>query len=132
MHLILATEAEKGARDALNYEAWGMLLTRDQYGAREVRLRAHPWSQDAFMSWLLVADDGDVLSSCETYRMESFVGGSAGTTWGVASVFTERRLRGKGYASRMMALLVDRVRVLDANAHAIVLYSDVGTSMYER
>jgi GNAT superfamily N-acetyltransferase len=130
--LILATEEQKCARDALNYEAWGMLLSREQYGAREVRLRAHPWSQSALMSWLLLGDDGDVLSSCETYRMESFVGASAGTTWGVASVFTERRLRGKGYASRMMALLVERVRELDPKGHAIVLYSDVGTAMYER
>jgi GNAT superfamily N-acetyltransferase len=130
--LKLATEEQKRARDALNYEAWGMLLTREQYGAREERLRAHAWSRDALTSWLLVDHDGQVLSSCEAYRMESFVQGSAGTTWGVASVFTERRLRGKGYASRMMALLVERLRELDPKAHAIVLYSDVGTAMYER
>jgi hypothetical protein len=50
----------------------------------------------------------------------------------VASVFTERALRGRGYASRMMTLLEERLRERDPKAHAVVLYSDVGPSMYER
>ncbi len=132
MRLVEATDEQKRARDAVNYEAWGTLLTPAQYGAREERLRAHPWSREALTSWLLVGDDGAVLASCEAYRMESFVGGSKGTTWSVASVFTERKLRGKGYASRMMSLLVERVREIDPPAHAVVLYSDVGTAIYER
>ncbi len=132
MRLIEASEEEKRARDALNYEAWGTLLTREQYASRETRLRAHAWSRQALRSWILVGDDGEVLASCETYRMRSYARGALGWTWAVASVFTERRLRGLGHASRMMTLLGERIRELDPNAHAVVLYSDVGSRMYER
>ncbi len=132
MRLVEANEEEKRERDALNYEAWGTLLTREQYASRETRLRAHAWSRQALRSWILVGDDGEVLASCETYRMRSYARGALGWTWAVASVFTERRLRGLGHASRMMTLLGERIRELDSNAHAVVLYSDVGSRMYER
>jgi hypothetical protein len=132
VRLVLATEDQKRSRDAVNYESWGTLLTRQQYGMREERLRAHPWSQEGLLSWLLLSDDGEALASCETYRTDSFLHGSRGTSWSVASVFTERKLRGKGHASRMMALLVARLREMDSEAHAIILYSDVGTAIYER
>jgi hypothetical protein len=82
-------------------------------------------------TWLLL--DGDVvLASCETYRMRSFLSGEPSATWSVASVFVERALRGRGYASELMRRLETRVRELDPSAHALALYSDVGTPIYER
>jgi GNAT superfamily N-acetyltransferase len=132
VRLVLATEEQRRLRDAVNYEAWGTLLTPSQYAAREERLRAHPWSREALASWILEGENGEPLASCETYRMESFAKGSSGTAYSVASVYTEPRLRGKRYASRMMELLVRRIPEMDARAHAVVLYSDVGTEIYER
>jgi hypothetical protein len=109
-----------------------MLLTPEAYGVREARLRAHAWSRRVMRSWLLVGDGSDVLASCETYRRKSLASGGEGSTWAVASVFTERALRCRGHASRMMSLLEEQVRQLDPSAHALVLYSDVGAPMYER
>ncbi len=132
MQLVLATEEQRRARDALNFEAWGTLLTSAQYAAREQQLRAHRWSREALDSWILESESGQPLASCETYRTDSFVNGSRGTTWSVASVYTEPKLRGKGFATCMMELLVHRISDIDPRAHAIVLYSDVGTAIYER
>jgi hypothetical protein len=132
MQLIEANDDQKRARDALNYDAWGMLLTGAEYAAREARLRAHAWSKGALRSWILLGQRDEPLASCETYQMRSYAHGAVGWTWAVASVFTERRLRGQGHASVMMKLLGKRLRELDSGAHAVVLYSDVGASMYER
>src|SRR2546429_2590439 len=100
MRLVQADEAERLALDRLTYQAWGTRLDPAQYLEREARLRAHPWSQQALTSWLLLSDGGELLSSCETYRMDSFAAGAPGATFGVASVFTEPRLRGHGHGSQ--------------------------------
>ena len=55
-------------------------------------------------TWLYV-DEGQVLSSCETFRMDSFLDGVRGSSFGVASVYTEPALRGRGYAGEMMQVL---------------------------
>ena len=131
MRIVEATDAQKRERDALTHQAWGAMLSPEQYGQREAQLRAHVWPRTSMRTWLLV--DGDaVLSSCETYRMRSVLQGAASSTYAVASVFTEKSLRGHGYASQLMNLLEARLRELDPAAHAIVLYSDVGAPIYER
>lgn len=129
MELVAATDDDKRARDRLTYAAWGERLDPAQYLEREARLRAHPWAQAAMTTWLLRGDDGAALASCETFRMTSFVDGARGETWAVASVFTEPALRGRGYASRMLALLDERARA--AGAQASTLFSDVGARLYE-
>ena len=130
MRIVEATEAQKRERDRLTFEAWGTLLEPTGYATREARLRAHAWPRAVMKTWLLC--DGDaVLASCETYRMRSFLRGAPSSTWSVASVFTERALRGRGYATQLMKLLEDRVRELDPTAHALALYSDVGAPIYE-
>jgi GNAT superfamily N-acetyltransferase len=131
VRIVEATEHQRQGRDRLTHDAWGAMLTPEQYMQREARLRAHAWSRAALTTWLLV-DGETVLASCESYRMRSTVRGEVGTTYAVASVFTEKALRGRGYASELMKLLEARVRELDRTAHAIVLYSDVGAPIYER
>lgn len=84
-------------------------------------------------SWHLVDALGQVLSSCESFRMASVVDGApAGPAFGIASVFTEARLRGRGHAEQMMRLLEEALRELEPNAEAIHLYSDVGERLYAR
>jgi hypothetical protein len=70
-------------------------------------------------TWLYV-DGGRVLSSCETFRMDSFCDGVRGASFGVASVYTESALRGRGYAGEMMRRLP-----LEGFLSG-VLFSDVG------
>jgi hypothetical protein len=121
MELRLASDGEKRARDRLTHEAWGQRLSVDDFVAREERLRAHPWAKDGMRSWLLV-DGEQILASCESFEMVSWLDGKVGRTFGVASVFTEQALRGRGHAARMMELLVGAV----GPHHAGLLFSDVG------
>lgn len=137
MKLLLASEDQKRERDRATFAAWGTLLTPEQYLAREQRLRGHPWARETLRTWLLCADDGAVLSSCETFRMDAFLGPEAGArpdgnAYAVASVYTEPHLRGRGHASRLLELLHPRLRAEDPRALAAVLYSDVGAPIYER
>lgn len=132
--LILATEQEKLDRDRLTHESWGKGLTAEGYLERESRLREHPWSRDGMASWVFKDDRGAILASCETFRMESFLPGAseAGRSYGIASVFTEHHLRGRGHASRMMSLVHEQVLERDPEAHACILFSDVGPALYNR
>jgi predicted N-acetyltransferase YhbS len=129
MELVEATEAQRRVRNELSWVEWGKGLTVPQFVAREEHLCAHPWARRTMTSWLLV-DGGEVLSSCETYRMPAALDGAPGEAWAVASVFTEERLRGRRHASQMMELVVARARA--AGALASTLFSDVGPALYER
>ncbi len=130
--LVRATDEEKRARDVLAHSAWGERLTVEGFVAREARLRAHPWARANMTTWLWREDDGRVLSSCETFRMSSWLRGAPGDSFGVASVFTEPALRGQGYAAQMMRALVAALRREEPRAHASILFSDVGEALYER
>jgi hypothetical protein len=89
------------------------------------------------LTWLWCAAEGEVLSSCETFRMDSLWQADAmrgfgkGHTYGVASVFTEPALRGQGHARAMMQALGERLLTEDPLVHASTLFSDVGTALYE-
>ncbi|HEY0840349.1 MAG TPA: GNAT family N-acetyltransferase [Vulgatibacter sp.] len=128
--IVRADDAEKRARDALTHQAWGQRLDLAQFEAREIRLRGHPWSRDAMETWLLVGEGGGVLASCETFRVSSRAAGAPGSTWAIASVFTEPALRGKGYAREMIEQVVDELHRHDASAQGVILFSEVGPTLY--
>jgi predicted N-acetyltransferase YhbS len=132
MRLALATDNEKRQRDRLTYVAWGDHLGQGDFALREERLRAHPWAREAMSTWILFEDRDQPVASCETFRMHSVLRGARGACHGVASVFVEERLRGRGYALRMMQLLCPELQARDPEAHAAILFSDVGASLYER
>ena len=136
MHLVAATDEQKVQRDALTYSAWGRLLTPEGYATREQLLRAHPWARSDMRTWLLRGEDGAVLASCETFRTGSFLRTAEGSlvpgdSFAIASVFTEERLRGHGYATRLMDLLAAELE-RQPRAHAALLFSDVGPRLYAR
>ncbi|PTL84040.1 GNAT family N-acetyltransferase [Vitiosangium sp. GDMCC 1.1324] len=137
MRLVAATtEEQKTQRDVLSYSEWGKLLTLEGYVSREQRLRAHPWARANMHTWLLCEEDGAVLASCETFRTDSFLRSQNGAllpgdSFSIASVFTEERLRGHGYATRLMDMLAARLEH-EPRAHASLLFSDVGPRIYAR
>ncbi|MGO9063531.1 MAG: N-acetyltransferase [Myxococcaceae bacterium] len=135
VQLVLATEAEKQARDFLTAEAWGAGLSAQAYLRREQRLRAVAVPRLDMRCWLLVDGHRRVLSSCETFTFPSILRSEAGERWGrsfgVASVFTEGALRGRGHATRALDLLCQELG-REAAAHSVVLYSDVGAAQYAR
>ncbi len=133
--LVLATEAEKEARDLLTAQAWGGGLTTEAYQRREKCLRALAVPRLDMRTWLLVDASRRVLSSCETLSFPSLLltdaGRSRGHTYGVASVFTEGPLRGQGHATRVLDRVCETL-AREPAAHAVVLYSDVGAAQYSR
>jgi GNAT superfamily N-acetyltransferase len=137
MRLVLANEAQKAERDTVTYSAWGPPLSVEGYAEREQRLRAHRWPRAELKTWLLCAEDGAVLASCEAYRMDSFLRDPDGVlvpgdSFGIASVFTEERLRGRGYATRLMDLLARELERASPRAQSALLFSDVGAPLYRR
>jgi ribosomal protein S18 acetylase RimI-like enzyme len=126
--LRLAEEAEKEERDRLCHAAWGAWLDVEGFVAREKRLRASAFSR-GMRSWLYEVD-GRVVASCETYAMQSAVRGRRGRSEGVASVYVEPPLRGRGHASAMMTGLVARLSA--EPCQAMLLFSEVGPALYER
>ncbi len=128
MRLLEATLSEKVARDALTATAWGRQLSTQQFLAREAALRSHPFAKTSMRTWLWAADS--ILSSCETFEVAATRGATSGRAFIVASVFTEPALRGRGHAVAMLNALALRLSTPDALA--MVLFSEVGPSLYER
>ena len=128
MRLLEATFAEKVGRDALTASAWGRQLTTEQFLAREAALRSHPFAKASMRTWLWCAES--ILCSCETFEVAATRGATSGRAFIVASVFTEPALRGKGHAVAMLNALVERLSTPDALA--VVLFSEVGPTIYER
>ena len=113
----------------LTASVWGNRLTVDQYLERERALAAAAFAARGLRTWLFEDGAGEVLASCETYRMASELDGVRGETHGFASVFVEPRLRGHGYARSMIERVTAVLRA--EGAQAAHLFSEVGTSIYE-
>jgi GNAT superfamily N-acetyltransferase len=126
MRLVQASEPQKVARDVLTAQTWAGPLSTERFLERERALRTHPWAQ-RMTTWLWCAENGDVLSSCETFVSEAH-GGLAAT---IASVFTEPKLRGRGHAEAMLRELINVYRVR-GDVLALTLFSEIGPKLYER
>ena len=123
---------DANTRDLATFEAWGGPLPLEFYLAAVGRLRRHAWSRDHADVWLLRSDQGDVLSSCEAYRMASRIQSGAGHAYAVGNVYTEPALRGRGYATELLGMLALQVTREDPAAQALILFSDVALKTYEK
>ena len=134
MILTEATPEMSRARDRDTYGAWGGPLPMAAYLQFEWRLRNHAWARATRALWLLCADDGEVLTSCETYRMPSLRsdGPVTGHSYGVASVYTEPHKRRRGYVTELLTRLAGHLASLDPAAQAMFLFSDVAPGVYQR
>ena len=74
--------------------------------------------------------DGSTLSaSCKRYERDIRVGERTLKAVGIGAVFTPSELRGRGYASAMLASLMDREHA--AGIDALYLFSDIAPAFYE-
>ena len=117
------------ARDTLNHAVWGAGLSLQQFLAREATLWQHPFSQRGLRLWLL-RDGPDVLASCETYAVRCQCAGRSGVAHGVASVFVEERLRGRGHASALLRGVNEQLQ--REGALCTYLMSEVEPTIYAR
>jgi len=131
MILVEATPEMSRDRDRATHQAWGGPVPLAEYQALEARLRGHPWPRACHTLWLLRGDGGEVLTSCETYRMSSLRKGyGPGHSYAVASVYTEPHQRRRGHVTALLERLVAHVKATDADAQAMVLFSDVPLEVY--
>ncbi|KAK3307375.1 uncharacterized protein B0T15DRAFT_393255 [Chaetomium strumarium] len=147
------TPAERTHTWKLTYPKWGPALTEEDYLTREDYLTTVPLARDGGIThWVLTVsnlppDQRPILSSCESLRKRAVYvpkdggGGSRkvveGVAHGIASVFTDPAFRGRGYASRMMKELGQRLKgwqvaVEKSRSLFSVLYSDIGKQFYAK
>lgn len=129
-----------------SHPEWGHGLTQQGYLDREVYLLTIPLARDGGMTQWILTDSAvpeaerPVLASCETLKKRALVRGKDGIVrdvWahGVASVFTYKGFRGKGYAGRMMAMLGEHLAAVQSETGEAVfsiLFSDIGKSFYAK
>lgn len=121
--LILAhpTPAEQRRTWTLTQPEWGTALTVDEYLHREEYLTTIPLARRGGIThWILTIrsvpeDERPILSSCESLRKRvlfTTVQGdvSEGIAHGVGSVYTDPSYRGKGYASRLLAMVREELK----------------------
>jgi predicted GNAT family acetyltransferase len=115
-----------------NHSSWGFQFPLKTYIERESLLGSLPFSSDRRCH--VLASPTKVLASCESYTRPCTIildGKSvSGTCWAIASVFTTPENRGKGYASRMMELVLKSCK--ESGCIASILYSDIGPVFYTR
>ena len=123
-------------KDRETFKHWGGSLSLEQYLERESKMRAHPWVAERMETWFLRNDRGDVLTSCEAIRMDSYSKKNGaeqpGETWGIASVFTGGRHRRRGFAGELILRIRDLKMREGNNVHALILFTYVGESVYAR
>lgn len=153
-NLIIATPSaeEEHATRLLNETEWRGALTCDQYLAREIYMESAPLAADGGKrSWILTEDglapgERPILSSCETWKKRTLHNEQDSTSivegwaYGIGSVYTDPKYRGRGYASRMFHLLSEALQNgVDKDEQGTliqpvgsVLWSDIGKSFYAK
>jgi GNAT superfamily N-acetyltransferase len=112
------------------YPLWNEGLTRDAYGKWNAAQLRTVWGRDHLHRFALVDGDGRLLASAKRYRLDLRVDGHERRVAGIGAVFTPPELRGRGYASQLIALLLQQEQ--REGAALAALFSEIGTTFYER
>lgn len=146
LHLVHPTPAELTQIWSLYAPLWGKVLPLPEFLEECRHMFNAPLFKDGGLTpWVLVSkdeapDNRAILSCCRTLRKRALVSDvegnvDEGIVHAVSAVFCDPRLRGKGYASRMMAELGKKLRTWQVNegkerCFGSALYSDIGTKFY--
>ncbi|MBV8689945.1 MAG: GNAT family N-acetyltransferase [Candidatus Eremiobacteraeota bacterium] len=104
-----------GTRDLATYKKQTSDLARSTYGRRNYRTVG-------------LFDGGHWLASCKRYQRIFHFGAARLRAVGFGAVFTPSPLRGRGYATAMLALLMDEARAEDFDV--AYLFSDIRPAFY--
>ncbi|CAJ0836443.1 10079_t:CDS:2 [Entrophospora sp. SA101] len=124
--LVEATAEQAIITQRNTYEEWGYpQFTVDEYLQREVVLKDLDYTRENFQIWVLVpANDTKTLQVIASLIY-----------YGIATVFTPKKYRKNGYASKLLCLLQEKLQDKsnnNNNAHFSVLYSEVGPKFYSK
>lgn len=145
LHLAHPTEEEMLGTWMLSSSSWGGALSQQDYLEREEYLIKAPLARDGGLThWVLVDKElppnrRPILASCESLRKRSLISRDGTLTetisHGIGSVFCCPEYRGRGYASRMMRELGEKLRTWQAGTKGktcgfSALWSDIGKNFY--
>lgn len=130
--LIELNHEQKSALDLLTYAEWGTKLSVEEFLKREDLLRATKWARENMVTWGLTLASGEIVSSCESFRVDFNSLGGLVSVYEIASVFTPESLRGKGYATQLMNDVMQTVEARDSKCSGWILYSDIKPSYYAK
>lgn len=140
------TDRENKAIWTLTSNSWKDALPVDIYLKEQQHLMTVPLAKDGGITQWVLVDNNDpvdqrlLLASCETFRKRSWISDPDGNvseviTHGVASVYSNPKYRGRGYASRLMRELGEVLptwQTESASCAASVLFSDIGKRFYAK
>lgn len=118
--------------DELTYQSWGPPLTLPQYLKRERVMRAVPFAR-GLRTWVL-RDGKDLQASCESFAVPMVIGGPRhktprrGVVHGIASVYVEAKLRGRGLARTLLTRMHEHLA--GEGALGCYLMSEIGPTLY--
>jgi GNAT superfamily N-acetyltransferase len=112
------------------YPVWNEGLTRAAYGRWNAAQLRTEWGRDHLHRFALVREDGELLASAKRYRFDARLDGRDVRMSGLGAVFTPPELRGHGYASELVEMLVERER--SEGAAMASLFSEIGERFYQR
>lgn len=109
---------------------WSEGLTRAAYGQWNSAQLKTPWGSRHLQRFALVDEQGNLLASAKRYRYDVRLDGREGWMAGIGAVFTPEAQRGRGHATRLVEMLLERERA--AGALLAGLFSEIGSQFYER
>lgn len=123
----------------LNSIEWGDGMTTDEHIGRErAQYDTYADPSTSQINWVLLEDENssEILCACESLLrpavLSKIVDGKrtvqSGSGYGIASVFCRASLRGRGYATQMMAMVSEQLRKDDYLGGG--LWSDIGPVFY--
>lgn len=119
------------ARDVLPLTAglWAGRRDFEAYVKQTAEIAASSYGKKFYQTVGLFAG-AELLASCKRYERTLHLGEQELKAIGIGAVFTPVAHRGKGYASAMLAMLLDGARA--GGAHAGYLFSDIHPAFYKQ
>jgi len=108
---------------------WAAGRTAEQYAGDFREIAASSYGKRRFRTLGLVID-GRIVASCKRYEREIRCGERSYRAAGIGAVFTPTDLRGRGYATAMLGVLLDSE--LAGGTDFAYLFSDIHPLFYER
>ncbi len=112
----------------LSAKLWAGRRNRETYIAQTLEIAQGGYGRRYYRT-LGLYDNGELTTSCKRYERTVRLGARRLRVFGVGAVFTPEPLRGRGYASAMLAMLLDASRA--EGCDAVYLFSDIRPQFYE-
>jgi GNAT superfamily N-acetyltransferase len=119
------------ARDILPHSSsiWAAGRSFDEYVQDFVAVAGSAYGKRRFRT-VGLRIDGSIVVSCKRYEREIRCSDRVLRAAGIGAVFTPPKLRGRGYASALIGVLLDSERA--AGTDVAFLFSDIHPAFYER